>query len=81
MSNIFNDGNQPVPGDQIGQTLQKILGAVLNNGAAGVPLYVSTIPSTSAAPGVAGNYAAGGGNFYFYDSTSNQWLMVLGSTF
>ena len=36
---IYNDGNAPVNGQQVGITLNKILGTVLNNGGGGGGVY------------------------------------------
>jgi len=42
---------------------------------------IVAVPASSASGGAAGQIAFGGGFFYWFDSGSNQWLRVAGSTF
>lgn len=63
--------------DSIGITLMKILQKLNEGGSSS--LLVSTTPTSSSDPGVAGNYAVGPSTLYFHDGT--QWYAVSGSTF
>jgi hypothetical protein len=43
------------------------------------PSLLTNVPGATSSTGITGNYAVGGGYFYFYDGT--QWRRIAGASF